>query len=448
MSATIWQPGTLYVSGALVVPVTQPSPASTGIANPSFETGAPDNWTLSAGWVHTTGTVATGETFEGVKSVTFTGTGTDVRVVSTAPADVNPGQSVTATCMIKTTALSGSARVYLEFLDAGAVVIGTAYFGNEVGKVGAWFESSVTAEAPGTTTDVRVGVSATQASGTATVRADYFTWNAVKSGDATGLLYKAVQATAATSGATEPVWPTTVGLTVVDGGVTWEAVQANSVTWQAFPLMVSHTSVEPTWPLIPGAFVIDGGVKWECVGKNIQDENCPHSKVVAIVASKVFATDGDIVRFCATVNPLDWTTANDAGYLPTGIQQANANDAAVMGIYRSNLVVFNASTFQMWQVDPDPAAMALLDQMEGIGSVHQQAAQPVGDELFFLSQLGARTVGIAAGSTNLSAGDVGSPVDTLVQAALVDCLASGQRPIATYYPSAGQYWLAFPGDTP
>jgi hypothetical protein len=111
-----------------------------------------------------------------------------------------------------------------------------------------------------------------------------------------------------------------------------------------------------------------------------------------------------------------------------------------MGVYRGNLAVWSASTFQVWQVDPDPSVMALLDAMEGIGSMHQQAVQPVSDDLFFLAALGVRTVSIAEGANNLAAGDVGVPIDVLVQA---EANQPDVEPVASYYPSAGQYWLAF-----
>jgi hypothetical protein len=84
--------------------------------------------------------------------------------------------------------------------------------------------------------------------------------------------------------------------------------------------------------------------------------------------------------------------------------------------------------------------MALLDAMEGIGSMHQQAVQPVSDDLFFLAALGVRTVAIAEGTNNLATGDVGVPIDTLVQA---EVSAVDVEPVASYYPGAGQYWLAF-----
>lgn len=241
------------------------------------------------------------------------------------------------------------------------------------------------------------------------------------------------------SGPSEPIWPTAVGETVADNEVIWEAVGVDSVTWEASSILTSG-GVEPTWPTEPSSFVSDNNIAWETVPLRIEDENCPHTKVVAIAASKVFAGDTDIVRFCATLNARDWSSEDDAGFLPSGLQQKSQVGVDAMGVYRGNLAVWSASTFQVWQVDPDPSAMALLDAMEGIGSIHQQAVQPVSDDLFFLAALGVRTVSIAEGANNLAAGDVGVPIDTLVQ---VEANAVDVEPVASYYPSAGQYWLAF-----
>lgn len=191
---------------------------------------------------------------------------------------------------------------------------------------------------------------------------------------------------------------------------------------------------QPAWPTDMGALVQDGTINWRAVPRRVEDERCPRTKVVAIVASKVFAADKDIVRYSATANPLDWSTADDAGYLPTGLQQANSNDVAVLAPYRANLAPMNASSFQNWQVDPDPASMALLDQMDGIGSVWPKAAIPVANDLFYLSQLGVRTIGIANAAENLASGDVGAPIDILVQEALRVAAANGSKVVGTYYP--------------
>ncbi|MGH8035758.1 MAG: hypothetical protein ACREO9_11070, partial [Lysobacterales bacterium] len=318
-----------------------------------------------------------------------------------------------------------------------------AYISTDVGNAisagadGTWRLSTVTAVAPPTAAKVSIGATATSDGATA-LHFDGFKWNYVTGVAANTLVYAAVQAAAGISGSVEPVWPTVLAGTVVDNQVTWEAVSTGSVTWEASSILTSGGS-EPTWPIENGAFVLDGNIAWEAVPLRITDENCPNTKVVAIAASKVFAGDNDIVRFCATLNARDWTSDQDAGFLPTGLQQKSQVGVNAMGVYRGNLAVWSPSTFQIWQVDPDPAAMNLLDAMEGIGSMAHQAVQPIADDLFFLAALGVRTVAIAEGSNNLASGDSGKPVDILIQAELGPDI----EPIATYYPSAGQYWLAF-----
>lgn len=250
-----------------------------------------------------------------------------------------------------------------------------------------------------------------------------------------GFVYRAT--VAGTTGTAEPAWPLTAGLTVVDGTVTWIAVTATAITWQAVPIYKSGAT-EPVWPLTVGGTVVDGSITWRCVAPNIADPKCPNTKQVIIAASKVFAIRNDVVRYSATNNPSDWSTAGDAGFLPTGLQAQVDPKAQALGLYRGNLVVLSAGEFQAWQVDPDPSRMALLDNIPSIGTIYYRAMASAAGELYFVTQQGVRSVSIAAGSTNLQAGDIGTPIDTLIQAKL-----PGADPLALFYPGAGQYWLVF-----
>lgn len=253
-----------------------------------------------------------------------------------------------------------------------------------------------------------------------------------------GFVYKAT--VAGTTGTQEPAWPLTAGLTVVDGTVTWQAVTATAITWQAEPIYESSGSVVVLWPTTPGATVVDGTITWQCVAPNVQDAKCPNTKEVIIAASKVFAikNDGNVVRYSATNNPNDWSTAGDAGFLPTGLQAQVDPRARALGLYRGNLVVMSSGELQLWQVDPDPAQMALLDNIPSIGTIYSKASASAAGELYFLTEQGVRSISIAAGSTNLQAGDVGTPIDLLIQAEL-----PGSDPLGLYYPGGGQYWLVF-----
>ena len=440
MSALQWRGGTLYPTGSVARPTASEAGgvgALVTLTNPNFESGA-TGWTVSGAFSVVTDAA---NSFTGTQHARLAGPTANAAVRNNTVFPVTPGQRVRVTCMIRVDAQDqvGGVAAIIWRNAAGADLFATeSPQANVLGQGYRQFTANGIAPAGAASFQVACFAFALQAG---TVRVDNFVVDYQPPATAGGLVYRAVQPAVGTSGPTEPAWPGTAGQTVVDGTVTWEAFNASVVVWEAKPIMVTGAG-EPVWPTVPGGSVTDGsGLAWVCTSRQVKDERCPHSRVVAIAATKVFAADGDVVRYSASGNPLDWSSADDAGFLPTGLQQNGANRIDVLNLYRSNLVAFNSSTFQMWQVDPDPEQMALLDAMEGIGSTWQQAAQPVANDLFFLTALGVRTVGIAAGSTNLQAGDVGMPIDPLVQEAIRIAQASQIAPIACYYPAAGQYWL-------
>jgi hypothetical protein len=268
---------------------------------------------------------------------------------------------------------------------------------------------------------------------------DAFTWNYVYQGAPSTMIFRAVQAKAGYSGANEPAWPMIVGAEVTDNEVIWKGVLTSRVVWEAAPLLVSGAT-EPAFPDAVGGSVLDNTIIWRAVSRRVRDEKAPSSSVVAIASSKIYAADQDIIPFSATINPLDWSSAEDAGYLPFGLQTYGANPVTALGLYRSNLVAFNAAAFQMWQVDQDPPNMALLDAIP-IGCTFPKTVQPVSNDLAFLTALGIRSFGVAAASSNLQAGDFGKAIDPLVQEA-IRALGSIE-PFGLYYPAQGQYWVFF-----
>lgn len=434
-----WVAGKTYVPGALVRPVTQPNVASGQPTNPSFEDGA-TGWSLPSGY-----SVTTGAHYEGSHALQYDGSG-QASAASTDKRPVTPGQSITASCMVQQGASSSGkagGAVLLLWYDASNNLV-SYKSGNEInkGSGGSWQKSSVTDVAPANAAFVAVGISCAKNSGYS-MWVDAVSWDYNYFVPSAGLVYKAVQSAPGKSGATEPAWPPVLGQQVIDNEVIWEAVSASQIVWTARPVNKSGAT-EPAWPTATGGTVHDGTIDWEATTPRITDPNCPQTKIVAIAASKVYAGDDDIIRYSATVNPLDWSTTDDAGYLPYGLQNYGANPVQAMGLYRSNLVAFNAEGFQMWQVDEDPASIALLDALP-VGSTQHLALSPVSNDLFFLSSQGVRSMGIAAGSTNLKAGDVGIPIDQLVQEAIN---ARMVIPLATYVPSLGQYWIAFSNYNP
>jgi hypothetical protein len=437
MTTPQWQPGTLYNPGAVVRRISAPPIVAVPPYNPGFEEGD-TGWDKGLGWAIVSNN---DNPFSGSWTAEKSGVGTAL-LLNQNIVQVTPGQSITASCQVEQGASGvGGTRteVIIQWLDQSQTLISTST-GNTVidGSGGAWHPSTVTGIAPANAAYARIGASGNVVSGPS-LWVDAFQWNYAFQASIEGLVFRAVQAEAGFSGSTEPVWPDTVGQQVIDNEVTWEAINTSTVTWEANPILVSgHT--EPDFLPVVGSTVSDNeSIIWRAISRRVEDERCPNTPIVAIAASKIFCADDDIIAFSATVNPLDWSTADDAGYLPFGLQTHGANPVKALGLYRSNLVAFNASGFQMWQVDQDPLNMALLDAAP-IGSIYPQSIQPVQNDLAFLGGVGIRNIGIAGASTNLQAGTFGENIDQLVTAKLREGLYT---PISCIIPSYGQYWLIF-----
>lgn len=437
MATGIWQPGLLYIPGSLVRPRTASPVVQSAPDNGYFEEGD-TGWDLDDG-------LSIGEfgaAFEGTFSLEYDDTDPAVRVALNDNAvPVRPGQSIQASCQIQQGASSSGQAggfIFITWYSAAMAIVGQD-LGNSVqsGSGGQWKISNVTGVAPAGAAFAKLGIGMFRLTGSDPLYADLASWDYVYSSPPDGLIFKAVQAVSGFSGSAEPVWPVAVGLTVIDNEVTWEAVLTSRVVYEAHPILKSG-SIEPTFPTDIGGTVADGTIIWEASSRQITDARCPHSKYVVTGASKIFAGDEDIIPFSATNNPLDWSTKDDAGFLPFGLQRFGGSPVRGLGLYRSNLVAFNVQGAQMWQIDEDPQNMALLDAVP-VGSQYHRSIQPVANDLAFLTDVGIRNFGIAAASTNLQAGDFAKPIDPLVKAEV----GPDANPIGLFYPGTGQYMLFF-----
>ncbi len=165
----------------------------------------------------------------------------------------------------------------------------------------------------------------------------------------------------------------------------------------------------------------------------IADANCPHSAGFVKKAGKIFAIKDDVVRFSATGNARDWTTQDDAGFLPVALQQSVNNKPVALGEYNDNLVVFFEDSAQIWQVDPNPSLHRLVSTVP-IGTRYAYSHANMGSDIFFLAPSGFRSVAVQAFTTNMMDNDIGSPVDALVQADMRGSVS----PKMLYYRGVGQ----------
>lgn len=433
-TVTVWAPGTLYAPGAVVQPSTGQGAFINAVPDGDFESGVPGSWVLSAANV----TFSNTGMYQGNFCIKFA-LDHDTQTVKMANFGVvNAGQSVTVSAYLNPNNSGSNTTMTLQLMwyDAADTFISSTDSAGQQG--GGYRKVSVTGNAPVNAKHVRVQIKSSTGTTPNPSFADLVTWSLETAAAVSNFLFEAVQVSAGTSAGTEPAWPTTAGNTVVDKGVTWKAVGTSIITWQAIPIMQSGAA-EPVWPTTVGNSVKDNNMSWVCINRQIKDIKNPNSIAVCLAASHVFQGNKDICPFSAVVDPTDYTSANNAGFLPTGLNNYGDNPVAVLGLYRSNLIVMNAGGYQMWQVDPDPANMALLDA-QPVGSTHTRAAQSVANDMIFLTEVGFRNIGTAGATANLQVGGTGEPIDPLVKAQLQ---ANVYDPLSLYYPGRGQYWGIF-----
>ncbi len=435
----VWQAGKTYVPGSLVVPTSKPPPAQVALENPSFEAGNLSGWdtTGTSNW-----SIHAGGAYAGAYCARAQGGGLAF-MTNDARAVVTPGLTLTASFLAKITN-SGTddngAQIILVWFDSGGAEIpGAANVGNLISGVGgSWKTSTVSGKAPANATHAAVRLGSGTGSHGGIVDFDAVTWSYNYGGPPAGLVYEATQADPGKSGATEPTWPGNTTTTVTDNQVTWQGVYANQIVWEAHPINKSGAT-EPTWDAVLGAATDDSGTRWVAHTPVVEDTNCPHSDILAIAAGKVFSGDSDIVRFSATNNPLDWTTAKDAGFIASGLNSVQETVCTALALYRGNLGVFTASCLQLWKADPDPAAIVILDTVESVGTSYPRGSIPVEQDCFFVSAQGIRSISVSASQQAMGAGDIGNPMDLLVS----QWINAGRTPLACFFPNIGQMIVFF-----
>lgn len=175
---------------------------------------------------------------------------------------------------------------------------------------------------------------------------------------------------------------------------------------------------------------------------HIADANCPNTKAVIKIASKIFSVGsgiGDVVRYSSTGNPRNWSADKDAGFLASGLNSRGDRSANALGIYKNDLVVLSRDGAQVWKVDPDPTKMSLSSIVENVGTSFPGSVANVAGDLYFLSDYGFRSITTLQYTNSLSDIDVGSPIDSLVRP---ETKANGIFPKAFYFYGTGQYICA------
>lgn len=182
----------------------------------------------------------------------------------------------------------------------------------------------------------------------------------------------------------------------------------------------------------------------------ITDVNCPKSGLMVTAGSRVYAIsdDGQSVRFCKVGDPTDWTTAGNAGFLPVKQHFGASQRAYALSLYQDKLAVFGDQSVQLWNIDPDPTAMALDRVVSGVGTRHHKSIVSLNGDTLFLSESGVRSLTTPANSLFPTDVDLGLPVREITKspAQVTRFVMGALEPSVLALPATplSQYWVTAP----
>lgn len=160
--------------------------------------------------------------------------------------------------------------------------------------------------------------------------------------------------------------------------------------------------------------------------------------------TKMYAVDGQNLRFSAVKNATDWS-GTGAGVIDLTTEDAGAADLVGLETYYGMLALFGRTSVQVWELNPDPLLNTQQQVLGGIGLVAPNAVARYGSgDVLFLSHTGIRSLRARDSSNAAVLNDIGSPVDAYV-AALRAVLNTGtvERLSAFVDPLTGHFWLTW-----
>ena len=207
----------------------------------------------------------------------------------------------------------------------------------------------------------------------------------------------------------------------------------------------TSAGVEPVWPTTVGATIVDNAganqITWTCRAFSIIDTNCPNTSVIMTSSDHIFCLSNTVMRFCKTADARNWTFSagaptSDAGFKPVGTQQTGLSRATALAPFQGKIAVFFADGAQIWTSDPNPDNINIDQRIYNIGTRYPKSPISVGTDTFFLSDQGIRSITVSTQLLNTQDSDVGSPIDDLLTPGLV----AGIDPFSIFYPGLGQWW--------
>ena len=267
------------------------------------------------------------------------------------------------------------------------------------------------------------------------------------------------------------------GVSIIEDPILWETSHAYTATKVRDEINKTHT--DPEWE----ATSVESSNKVNIIayqrGESAAERLLYHDKVVDITktgdlthstetntvaatfaASPVNYSPGGFVRAfddkmhslsdsrwhqSCVGDPSDWN--NTAGVYSDMTNLANhsrgSEELMAIAPYFQNLAIFGQDAIQIWFNDPDPSKSTRVQILNNTGTVAAKSVVEIGDsDVFYLSRSGIRSLKSRDSSNAAFVGDIGNPVDDLVQADINVNVDTTKGACGIVDPRDGRYLLA------
>src|ERR1035437_1998867 len=165
-----------------------------------------------------------------------------------------------------------------------------------------------------------------------------------------------------------------------------------------------------------------------------------NGKVYVLANSGVYCSGIDLPDIFNDPN------ASGTGFIDMSDRFNVFSKLVAMASYQGMLTFFSRYTAQIWIVDSDIAKWQQKQVLPNTGTVAKLSVQSLGDlDVLFLSDSGIRSLRVRDSSLNASPTDIGSPIDLLVQAAMLASPGTSPAACAIVDPLGNRYWLYLNG---
>ncbi len=164
---------------------------------------------------------------------------------------------------------------------------------------------------------------------------------------------------------------------------------------------------------------------------------------------KVYLLSGTTIYFSEIDSGTSFNDPNGTGnsYIDMSNSSGTLGTLMALSNYQGKLAVIGRNVSQILAVDPDPANYAVVQTLDNVGTVAGESVKSVGDlDTYMLSDSGFRSLRVRDASSNATKTDIGTPIDSAVQAVLIG-LTDAQKAAAcaVVEPNTERYWCYLNG---